>query len=118
MSESDIAGKESVGHRVIKLELLVEALHQLAVCKYCKSNLTIDETFVHRKGFVTHIGLKCSNLLCSKSTVFSNPLSNEATSFNKAAILAARLTENGRCTLDTISAWLSIPSLLTPSAYL
>ena len=49
--------------------------------------------------------------------MFSNPLSNEATSFNKAAILAARLTGNGRCTLDTISAWLSIPPPLTPSAY-
>ena len=49
--------------------------------------------------------------------MFSDPLSEEATSFNKAAILGARLYGSGRATLDTITAWLGMPPPLTSVAY-
>ena len=49
--------------------------------------------------------------------MLSDPLSEEATSFNKAAILGTRLSGSGRATLDTITAWLGMPPPLTSAAY-
>lgn len=99
------------------MELLATALCDLAACKYCQSPLGIIETFSRRKGLITRIGFKCSNQSCCKSKLFSDPVSKEASSFNKAAVLGARLTGNGRATLDTITAWLGMPPPLSPGSY-
>lgn len=117
MDVGNFSGKEGIGYRPLKLNLIDGALLELAQCKFCLSPIGLFETFSHRKGLVSSIGFKCHNSSCGKSKLVSDPHSDEAKSVNQAAILGARLTGNGRNTLDTITACLGMPPPLAPASY-
>lgn len=113
-----IAGKEGIGYRALKLELLDAALQKLARCKHHKSLLGISGSLGDRKGLLSRVGLKCSSPTCGKSVLVSDPSSDEVVSLNKGAVLGARLTGNGRNTLDTITgACLGMLPPLSPASF-
>ena len=112
-SDECIAGKEKLGYRLLKLEILDTSLSEIAVCVLCHSPLLLNERFGQRRGLVSTIKIRCSNPTCHKSVSLSDPFMDD--SLNDASILGTRLGGCGPSALEELSACIGmLPPLTRP----
>lgn len=86
-SDKCLAGKENIGYRLLKLQKIESVLNEMCLCQTCNSPVKLVETFGNRKGLVSRISMECSNAVCKKSVLLSDPSSEADILINDAVIL-------------------------------
>ena len=115
--KGNLAGDEMQGNRVLDISTVASGVESLAVCRFCNCDLKMCESFENRRGMVSRISLKCTNLNCTHEKLLSNPRSQKATSLNKSSVAAGRHAGIGRRGLQTFTASMDMLPPITARAY-
>ena len=78
---------EMTGYSIYNNQRLRSSISQVGVCRKYEGPLTLVESFSKRNGLVTKVSIECTRLSCKNYVEVSDPLTEEAATLNKRAIL-------------------------------
>ena len=86
---------------ILDMELLVESLYDVAVCKYCRGKLYLKENKSCRAGLATRLIFFCSNGKCQLNIhkdigFFTSKKNHQVYDINRKIVLAGRVIGKGR----------------------
>ena len=99
---------EMTGYSIYNNQRLRSAISQVGVCRKCGGPFTLVESFSRRTDSVSKVSIECTRLSCKNSVVVSDPLTEEAATLNKRAILGVRKTGMGRAALANLCACMDL----------